>query len=959
VQTTDKQAGRSGLARRCGLLLAAATLGLLGNVAVAQTTFPGNGEGPIPDATVNGTFGVPLDVTFPVSGVSGSLTNISVALIWAHTWVGDLDVVLAPPGVTPGNVGSFVIFSRVGAIDAPLSGDSSNINGAYRYQNAATLNIWTAAAAIGDDEDLAAGDYRTVAAGPAAIPAAATDFTAAFSGLTPAQINGTWTLRFRDRGLADVGSVNLANMTLTSGSGGGSISGTWLDLGPGPATNGQVEGITNKPVSGAVNAVAPHPSNSSIMYVGAVNGGIWRSNNATAAAPNWTRQTDAARSQSITALSFDPTDANRQTLIAGIGNNSSFAGIGNTLTGVLRTTDGGSTWVAVSGSPSLPNLLNKDVRAVAARGAILLAGSLQGLFRSTDSGVSFTQEQPGNGGFAFGRVSDLVGDPANNSLLYASVFGDGNPGVYRSTDTGATWTRVSDAATNTLFDTARHARLAVGPFANVFVAVIGADGRLSAVVRSPNGTTGWTDLGVPTTTEAGGFQFGVNPGGQGDIHLSIAADPTDSNIVYIGGDRQPASNEGTGNGAQFPNSLGAADYSGRLFRANASLAPASRWTALTHSGAGNNSSPHADSRGMAFDAAGELIEVDDGGIYKRGTPRTTTGAWTSLVNDLQVTEYQGIAYDGLADRVLGGAQDTGTTAQIDAVSKTFISISTGDGGDPVVDDTSSVTLSSRYTGFSGFAGYRRETYNASNVFQTRTFPAFTPTGGAPDIVGQSYTPIAVNKTNGLRLLIAGQNGLYESLDQGNSVARLSTIRVNDTSGDPLEYGVPGNAAFIFVAAGASVYLRTSGSGAPTLVSTPGNSIRDVTVDPAAPTRLFTLESTNVRFSTNSGGTFNDITGNLGSFQAGEFRSMLYVPRASGDTLIVGTDRGIYYALASGGFTTWQLLGAGLPNVPVYELAYNGSRDALIAGTLGRGAWRFNGVATGGGGGDAVFKNGFE
>ena len=939
--------------------MVAAALGLLSNVAVAQTTFPGGGTGSIPDATVSGTFGAPLNVTFPVSGMSGNLANISLALTWTHTYVGDLEVVLAPPGVTPGNVGSFVIFSRVGAIDAASGGDDSNINGSYRYQNAATLNIWTEAAAIGDTANIPPGDYRTVLAGPAAIPAAATNFTAAFSGLTPAQINGTWTLRFRDREPVDVGAVSVANITLTSGGGSsGSISGNWLDLGPGPATNGQVEGITNKPVSGAVNAVAPHPSNASILYVGSVNGGIWRSNNATASAPNWTRQTDAARSQSITALSFDPLDANRLTLIAGIGNNSSFGGQGNTLTGLLRTTDGGSTWLAVSGSPSVPNLLNKDVRAVAARGATLLAGSLQGLYRSTDAGVTFTQRTPANGGFAFGQVNDLVGDPTNSSLLYASVFGAANPGVYRSSDTGANWTRVSDAATNALFDTARHARLAVGLLGNVFVAVIDADSKLGGVVRSPNGTTGWINLGVPTTTEAGGFQFGVNPGGQGEIHLSIAADPTDSNIVYIGGDRQPALNEGTGTGDQFPNSLGAVDYSGRLFRGNASLAPASRWTALTHSGAGNNSAPHADSRGMAFDAAGELIEVDDGGVYKRGTPRTTTGAWVSLINDLQVTEYQGIAYDGVSNRVLGGAQDTGTTVQTDAVSKTFISISTGDGGDPVVDDISSATLSSRYTGFNGFGGYMRETYNAANVFQTQSFPAFTPTGGAPEIVGQFYTPIVVNKTNGLRLLIAGQNGLYESLDQGNSVARLSMITVNDTSGDPLEYGVPGNAAFIFVAAGTSVYLRTSGAGAPTLVSSPGTSdIRDVAVNPAAPTRLFTLENTNVRFSTNSGGTFNDITGNLGSFQAGEFRSMVYVPRASGDALIVGTDRGIYYALASSGFSTWQLLGTGLPNVPVYELAYHGSRDALIAGTLGRGAWRFNGVATGGG--DALFKNGFE
>ena len=134
--------------------MVAAALGLLSNVAVAQTTFPGGGTGSIPDATVSGTFGAPLNVTFPVSGMSGNLANISLALTWTHTYVGDLEVVLAPPGVTPGNVGSFVIFSRVGAIDATSGGDDSDINGSYRYQNAATLNIWTVAAALGNTANI-------------------------------------------------------------------------------------------------------------------------------------------------------------------------------------------------------------------------------------------------------------------------------------------------------------------------------------------------------------------------------------------------------------------------------------------------------------------------------------------------------------------------------------------------------------------------------------------------------------------------------------------------------------------------------------------------------------------------------------------------------------------------------------------------------------------------------------
>ena len=67
-------------------------------------------------------------------------------------------------------------------------------------------------------------------------------------------------------------------------------------------------------------------------------------------------------------------------------------------------------------------------------------------------------------------------------------------------------------------------------------------GQLSGVFRSANGGGNWTPMALPGTTEnVKGMPtfFGIHPGQQGDIHLSLAADPTDPNIVYIGGDRQP------------------------------------------------------------------------------------------------------------------------------------------------------------------------------------------------------------------------------------------------------------------------------------------------------------------------------------------------------------------------------------------------------------------------------------
>src|SRR5215212_416723 len=65
---------------------------------------------------------------------------------------------------------------------------------------------------------------------------------------------------------------------------------TWVEQGPGPNTQGQVEGISQRPVVGAIKTVVTHPTDVNTIYVGAVNGGLWKTTNATAAAPIWVAQ---------------------------------------------------------------------------------------------------------------------------------------------------------------------------------------------------------------------------------------------------------------------------------------------------------------------------------------------------------------------------------------------------------------------------------------------------------------------------------------------------------------------------------------------------------------------------------------------------------------------------------------------------------------------------------------------
>ncbi|MDQ3747757.1 MAG: proprotein convertase P-domain-containing protein, partial [Acidobacteriota bacterium] len=190
-------------------------------------TFAGTNTGPIADSPATGTYGPPRVISFAVTGVTANVTTVSVNMTLTHTWVGDLDVVLASPGGTR----SLVIFSRVGATTETGLGYSSNLAGTYSFSDSATANFWTAAN-VASAVNIPPGAYRTTAPGGAGqtAPAPVTSLNATFGGLTPAQANGTWTLTFRDRAVGDVGNVTAANLTVEPTGPVGVIRGTLFDF---------------------------------------------------------------------------------------------------------------------------------------------------------------------------------------------------------------------------------------------------------------------------------------------------------------------------------------------------------------------------------------------------------------------------------------------------------------------------------------------------------------------------------------------------------------------------------------------------------------------------------------------------------------------------------------------------------------------------------------------------------
>jgi photosystem II stability/assembly factor-like uncharacterized protein len=721
------------------------------------------------------------------------------------------------------------------------------------------------------------------------------------------------------------------------------MNGVWTGQGPRPTTGAQVEGIVDKEVVGAIKVVAPHPTDPDIVYVGSVNGGVWRTRNARNSRPTWDHLTDHLPSLSVGALQFDPTDGAHATLVAGSGRFSSLNRIGGALIGVLRTTDGGGTWTVHDAAGQFRAFHICDV---APRGqTIVIAANNAGIFRTTDAGTSWAQVSGAGGtGMPTGVSFALAGDPIRATHLFAHV---GTAGIFKSTDTGSTWAKVSTAAMDALLGQAVNVKISAGANDNVYVAIASGPDGLTGLFRSGNGGATWTALDLPSTVEAtvGSTQIriGLHPGRQASIHLSLAADRVNHDVVYIGGDRQPDVREALPTAPRWPNAVGARDYSGRLFRVDAGRAAGSQASHITHSHTASGTAPHADSRSLAVDAPGDLIEGDDGGVYRRRNPPSDAADWLSMIGNLQTTELHSAAWDANTGTAIGGAQDTGTPQQPAPAAARWASVSTADGAMVVVDDTTTPGVSVRYSSWQFLGGFRREVYDATGLLQNRQFIPMQVLGPGAAVAAQFYTPFELNQMVATRLVIGAANGIYETDDQGDTVTAIGPgIQVNSVGAGlavPIAYGAQGNAEVLYVGSGNSVFVRTAAHPAPLAVSAgyPGtSSVRGIAVVPTDPNTAFAIDAGTVHRTTNAGLNWTNVTGTLLTLGGVVLRSVAYCADLNGGSVIVGTNSGVF--AAAGPTPTWTVLGSGLPTAPVPRLRYSPTSRVLLAATLGRGAW---------------------
>src|SRR5579859_204175 len=478
---------------------------------------------------------------------------------------------------------------------------------------------------------------------------------------------------------------------------------TWTEIGPLPIPNGQTSPIFDPagefPVSGRVTAIAVHPSNSNILYVGAAQGGVYRSLDG---GVTWTPLMDSALSLAIGAIAISPSQPS--TIYVGTGeanlSGDSFFGVG-----VYRIDNADTSPVLVG--PLNKDSLSNDVMTGRAISQILvhpadpntifvsttsgiggLSGSpfnilpSRGLFRSTNAAgpagsVTFTKLTVATAAGGNRSITDIAMDPSNPNNIVAAVFGAaaaGDGGYYLSTNALA----VTPTFTQTLVLNAVAMKFAINKVGSVVTVLAGsgdgggASGRLR---RSVDGGATWS----ATIPSANGYC-----GGQCFYDANIAMNPGNANIIFTGGPGNP-----------------------RILRKSTD-------GAVSFSNVGTM--VHADTHAIVFDPSNTTVMYtgDDGGIFKSTDSGNT---WTSLNNStFRATQFQSLSLHP-RDRefMIGGTQDNGTEFRKPDSSWTRADF--GDGGFALVDqnasDTTTVTM---------YHTYFNQTNNLIGFARTLTAP---------------------------------------------------------------------------------------------------------------------------------------------------------------------------------------------------------------------------------------------
>ncbi len=682
-------------------------------------------------------------------------------------------------------------------------------------------------------------------------------------------------------------------------------------------------------MSGRVSAIAVHPNEKHTWFVGVASGGVWKTENA---GITFTPVFQNEASYSVGSVVIDPKQPNTIWVGSGEANNQRSVGYGD---GVYRSDDAGRTWrnVGLKTSEHVGRIVidprDSNVVFAAAYGPLWTSGGERGLYKTTDGGATWTRvldisEHTG--------VSDVAIDPRNPDVLLAVahqrrrhtwtlIHGGPESGLHKSVDGGKTWRKVRTG-------------LPTGDVGRIVIAFSPARaGLVYAKVETAENTAiyGSDDSGES-------WQRRGTVQAQPMYYKNIHPDPKNAERLYVPTVQTQISDDG-----------------GRTFKDLGERAK------------------HVDNHYVWIDPddTDHLLEGCDGGLYEtwdRGR------LWKHFAN-LSVTQFYNVDVDNASPiyNIYGGTQDNSTLGGPSrsrgpqgATNNDWFIVTGGDGFVARVDPTEPNTVYAE-SQYGGIVRLDRRTSERVNIRPVEG-------KGEPPLRFNWESPFVISPHNASRLYF-GANKLFRSDDRGNTWRAVSGDLTRQTDRNVLPVmgrvwppeaiaqhqstatwgnisalsesrkregllyvGTDDGLVQISVDGGTSWRRSERLPGLPDYGSY-GVYVQRLYAGKSDENTVYALfdNSKNGDFkpyifkSTTRGATWTAIAGDLpGNGPVLAFAEDHVNP----DLLFAGTEFGLFFTVDGG--KSWTRLRNNLPTIPVRDLAIQERENDLVLATFGRG-----------------------